>query len=82
MNTYEAYGYGITDKWTDGGRVIRGKTPMDALRRAKIPFVRRVHKTEDLPEHFIIVRSVAVYGGHIHRLNCRPTCFYEVQPSS
>lgn len=78
MNTYEAYGYGITDKWTDRGRIIHGKTPVDALKRAKIPYVRRVHKDEPRPEHFIIVRSVYVRNGRIYRLNGRPTCFYEV----
>lgn len=79
MNTYEVWGDGITTSIIERGKIIHGKTPMDALRRAGIRFVRRIHSLSATPEKWIYVHRIRYFeDGTAYFATSDPCYFYEV----
>ena len=77
-NAYEVCGDGITTSIIERGKIIYGKTPMDALKRAGIEIKRRLKADDATPHKWIYVQHIEYRDQNYYYPAGYPRNFYEV----
>lgn len=75
---YEVWGDGITTSLIERGKIIYGKTPMDALKHAGIEIKRRLKADDATPPRWIFVQRIEYRDQHYYYPAGYPRNFYEV----